>query len=276
MEASYIEEDPDQGLTRIYTYFPALSYHLKTNKQTVDLIQCNDCQMLFLDGVLQSSTKDELNYHMALVHPLLYSLKNKKRILLLGGAEGATTREILRYGDTDIRFITMVDYDSQLVELMCNKGQAWAQGSFQCPCLSIIYDDAWAFIKEEGDYDAVIIDLTDPDFEEMNWSELLMGVMQRIHTNKGGFVMNAGGYDPHNCSHLKTLKMILDHLLQAFPGYQYVFYTTLVPSFGSEWCFVAVYHCEQTVFLKPEHITWLPVPGWLKRQILELDVALLD
>jgi predicted membrane-bound spermidine synthase len=102
MEAKYIEQDPDQGVDRIYTYFPAQSYHLKTNKQTVDLIQCKDCQMLFLDGVLQSSTKDEMNYHMALVHPLLGSLKNKKRILLLGGAEGATTREILRYGENQV------------------------------------------------------------------------------------------------------------------------------------------------------------------------------
>jgi spermidine synthase len=270
MEAKFIEEDPDQGVNRIYTFFPAQSYHLKTDKQTVDLIQCNDCQMLFLDGVLQSSTKDEINYHMALVHPLLGSLTNKKRILLLGGAEGATTREILSYGE-QVSFIRMVDYDSQLVELMCTKGQAWSQGSFQCPCLSIIYDDAWSFIKEEGDYDAVIIDLTDPDFEEMNWSALLMGVMQRIHTNKGGFVMNAGGYDPHNNSHLKKLKMILDHLFQAFPGYQYVFYTTLVPSFGSEWCFVAVYHYKQPISLKPEI-----VPDWLRRQILDLDIKLLQ
>jgi len=230
--------------------------------------------MLFLDGVLQSSTKDEMNYHMALVHPLLHSLKNKSKVLLLGGSEGATTREILSYGQ-QISFIRMVDYDSHLIELMCQKGGAWSQGSFQCPCLSIIYDDAWAFVKEEGDYDAVIIDLTDPDFDTHDWSDLLMGVMKRIQKNEGGFVMNAGGYDPHNCDSLKTLKAILDHLLQAFPGYQYAFYTTLVPSFGSEWCFVAVHHCTQPMYLTPDCIAWLPVPKWISRRIIELDLALL-
>jgi spermidine synthase len=230
--------------------------------------------MLFLDGVLQSSTKDEMNYHMALVHPLLHSLKNKSRILLLGGSEGATTREILSYGE-QISFIRMVDYDSQLVELMCTKGQMWSQGSFQCPCLSIIYDDAWAFVKEQGDYDAVVIDLTDPDFDTQDWTALLVNVMKRVCTLEGGFVMNAGGYDPHSLENLKRLKQILDLVLKLFPGYQYVFYTTLVPSFGSEWCFVAVYHCTRPVCLHREHITWLPVPNWLRRQILELDVALL-
>ena len=275
MEAKYIEKDPDQGVDRIYTYFHENSYHLKTDKQTVDLIQCKDCQMLFLDGVLQSSTKDEMYYHMALVHPLVHSLKNKNRILLLGGAEGATTREILSYGE-QISFIRMVDYDSQLVELMCKKGDAWSQGSFQCPCLSIIYDDAWSFVKEEGDYDAVIIDLTDPDFDTQDWTALLVNVMKRVCTLEGGFVMNAGGYDPHSLENLKRLKRILDLVLKHFPGYQYVFYTTLVPSFGSEWCFAAVYHCTRPVCLRREHLTWLPIPDWIKRQILELDSALLQ
>ena len=77
-------------------------------------------------------------------------LKNKKKILILGGSEGATTRELLRY-DHHLGIIRMVDYDSELVELMCLRGNAWSQGSFQCPCLSIIYDDAWSFIKEEDD-----------------------------------------------------------------------------------------------------------------------------
>ena len=88
--------------------------------------------------------------------------------------------------------------------------------------------------------------------------------------------MNAGGYDPHSLENLKRLKRILDLVLKLFPGYQYVFYTTLVPSFGSEWCFAAVYHCTRPVCLRREHLTWLPIPDWIKRQILELDSALLQ
>ena len=108
------ESDKDQGVERTYLYYKSSSTHVYTEKQDVDLLESPSWgKMLFLDGVLQSTTKDEVIYHNALVHPLMSSLKSRKSILILGGGEGATAREVLRW---PVESVTMVDYDQELVE----------------------------------------------------------------------------------------------------------------------------------------------------------------
>ena len=85
------EKDPGQGVERIYRYYNVGSCHEITDKQGVDIINSIGWgHMLFLDGVLQSTTQDEIIYHNALVHPLLEGLTDRSRILIIGGAEGAT------------------------------------------------------------------------------------------------------------------------------------------------------------------------------------------
>ena len=51
---------------------------------------------LVLDGDTQSSQADERIYHEALVHPAMASVKDRGEVLILGGGEGATLREVLR------------------------------------------------------------------------------------------------------------------------------------------------------------------------------------
>ena len=114
---TYVEKELEQGIERSYIYYTSLSSHYMTKKQEVDIIQSRSSgKMLFLNKVLQSSTQDEIIYHNALVHPLLYSLKDKSKVLILGGGEGATLRDVLRW--KAVRHTTMVEYDDELLEIM--------------------------------------------------------------------------------------------------------------------------------------------------------------
>ena len=80
------ETDTDQGVERSYLYYKSDSAHVHTDKQEVDIINSTYWKkMLFLDGILQSTTKDEVIYHNALVHPFMDVLQCKDRILILGG-----------------------------------------------------------------------------------------------------------------------------------------------------------------------------------------------
>jgi spermidine synthase len=74
--------------------------------------------MLFLDKELQSASYDENIYHETLVHPALNCLTHiqNKRVLVIGGAEGATVREVLKWGDSISR-VDWVDIDAKLVEV---------------------------------------------------------------------------------------------------------------------------------------------------------------
>ena len=72
-------------------------------------------KMLILDGDTQSSQADERIYHEALVHPAMAGATDRSEVLILGGGEGATLREVLRH--PAVRRATMVDIDGEVIEL---------------------------------------------------------------------------------------------------------------------------------------------------------------
>ena len=270
----YHEIDKDQGVERTYSYYNKSSYHLHTDKQEVDLVESAVWgQMLFLDGVLQSTTRDEILYHNALVHPLLDTLKEKKDILILGGGEGATAREVLRW--KGVESVVMVEYDKELVDLMKGKSADWSRGSFNDTRLTVVYEDAWTYMENNSkDYNGVILDLTDPMLKKEDWKPLLENVIKAVKgIGRGGFVMNAGLYTPWNTDQLNELKCMIEELCQTYPGFNYYMYTTIIPSFNGEWTFIVVSHkCRHMI--NPEHLN--VIPPWIRRSIRTLDTTLLN
>src|SRR6266700_994992 len=73
---------------------------------------------LILNDEIQSAEKDEFIYHECLVQPAMALHPRPQDILILGGGEGATVREILRH--PRVRRVTMVDIDGDVVEF-CRK-----------------------------------------------------------------------------------------------------------------------------------------------------------
>lgn len=274
MTECFHELDRDQGVERIYPCYKDSLTHVQTEKQRVDLVESTVWgQMLFLDGVLQSTTMDEILYHSALVHPLLDTLREKKNILILGGGEGATAREVLRWNA--VESVTMVEYDKELVNLMKEQGSKWSQGAFNDTRLNVIYDDAWAFMERNSRaYNGVIVDLTDPDLKKESWKPLLENVLRAVKgVSRGGFVLNAGLYKAWATEDLKELKEYTNELCQANPEFKYYMYTTFIPSFNGEWTFIVVSHISRKM-IDPEYLNILP--KWIRRSIRMLDTELLD
>jgi spermidine synthase len=266
------ETDTDQGVERSYLYYKSDSAHVYTDKQEVDIINSTYWKkMLFLDGTLQSTTKDEVIYHNALVHPFMDTLVSKDNILILGGGEGATAREVLRW--SKVKNVMMVDYDKELVDFIRYHGPEWSMGAFHDRRLTLMFHDAWAFVKTGLEYNGVIIDLTDPDLTKEKWSELLKNVMACVRSKKGGFVMNAGLYQPWSTKKLKEIVLIIKDLCSKNMDFRYYVYTTFVPSFNGEWTFIVVAHrCKFMV--EPEFSD--VIPAWIKRGIKMLPDELLE
>jgi len=265
------EVDKEQGVQRTYIYDSRQSHHIHTEKQEVDILESAIWgKMLFIDGTLQSTSRDESIYHSALVHPLMDALDNKREILILGGAEGATAREVLRWNG--VEKVVQVDYDEELVAYM-KKDLTWSKGAYNDARLKCIYEDAWDFIGRSLPFNGVIVDLTDPDIKKDDWNDLLFQIMVRVAGRRGGFVINAGLYVPWNVDTIKTLRAIVEKLCADFPGYRYHIYTAMIPSFNGEWSFIAV--TRGTNFMKePEHI--MSIPAWIRRQIRTLTNAVID
>src|SRR6266545_2239411 len=113
---------------------------------------------LFLDGMPQSAVSDEYVYHEALVHPALISHADPKRVLIAGGGEGATLREVLRH--PGVERAVMVDIDGELVDLCREHLAEMHQGAFDDPRAEVVIGDALAYLREHEDrFDAIVVDL---------------------------------------------------------------------------------------------------------------------
>lgn len=208
----------------------------KTDYQNVDCFYNRFLgKVLFLDERIQSAQVDEYIFHESLVHPPLITHPKPRQVLILGGGEGATLREVLRH--STVERATMVDVDKQLVEVCRKYLPEWAEGAFSSPKADLVYENARRFVEEAQDkFDVVISDLTEP-FENSPsvylFTEEFFKKIFDILGQDGLFVLQAGSTDPITnrfyCSLVKTLKRV-------FPLVRP--YWTFVLSFAQPWGFI--------------------------------------
>jgi len=119
-------------------------------------------RMLILDGRLQSAEVDEFIYHEALVQPAMLAHPNPRRVLVLGGGEGATLREVLRH--PGVAQAVMVDIDGELVGLCKEWLPGFHAGAFDDPRTELVFADGrgWLAARPEASLDVIICDLPEP------------------------------------------------------------------------------------------------------------------
>ena len=218
--------------------------------EIIDTVPFGRC--LVLDGRTQSSEADEFVYHEALVQPGLTSLHNPRSVFIAGGGEGATLREALSH--RTVEQVVMVDLDQKVVELCQEYLPNHHQGAFHDPRLSLVYDDAAAYLEANPQrYDLLIIDIPDP-LESgpaylMYTREFYRLASQRL--NSGGvMVVQAGPAGPLNYHEVFTA---VHHTISSvFPAVAP--YRAYIPSFGSSWGFILAGETWEPSALTPEEI----------------------
>lgn len=116
---------------------------------------------LFLDGCLQTSEGDEAFYHEPIVHAPCILHGAVKKALILGGGDGGTARELLRW--KTVESVTNVDIDGAVIEACRKHLPNLSKGAFDSPKCKIVVDDALSFLQNCDDkYDVIVCDLTDP------------------------------------------------------------------------------------------------------------------
>jgi spermidine synthase len=198
---------------------------------------------LFLDDEIQSTEADEAIYHECLVHPVMHSAPSRDRVLIIGGGEGATLREVLKW--QDVKHVTWIDIDGELVNA-CQEHLAWANVSPIPECVAFKPMDIYDFFRIHSGpaYDVIIIDLPDPDIDlPYNSDEILQntqfwrGVGKSLAPN-GVFVTHCGpirfSQGLHNgiqwmIEAAKTANIHLDEVEA---------YHIVIPSFQDDWAFL--------------------------------------
>lgn len=119
-------------------------------------------RMLILDGVFQTSEKDEWCYHEMISHVPLMIHPHPERVLIIGGGDGGVAREVCRHDC--VKHVDMCDIDGRVIELAKEYFPHIAAALINPPeKLHVQVGDGIAFAKEAEDaYDVIIIDCSDP------------------------------------------------------------------------------------------------------------------
>ena len=207
----------------------------------------------YMDNSIQSGTIDEKIYHEALVHPVMSSIQERKRVMIIGGGEGATAREVLKW--SGVEEVDMFEWDEDVVDLFRNKYPQWAQGAWDDPRLNINYSDIFEVIKTQPikKYDVIIIDLFEPCEEnKKQWNCLLKNLCSWVTLN-GSIVMYAGMRNilVKEQPYQKLMNIIkYVETWHGIPIYdvslnkEIVPYKVYIPSFSGESTFLLLKHCQ--------------------------------
>lgn len=202
----------------------------KSPYQEIMLVEIEDFgRALIIDNLIQSTERDEYIYHESLVQPALVLHPNPRKVLIIGGGEGATLREVLKH--KTVEKAVMVDIDEKVVEFSKKYLEYMHQGSFYDKRAEAIIMDGLKYVKEAPDkyFDVVILDLTDPYAGEVAkplYSEGFYRDIYRILSDDGVMVTQAG----NSFYYREAYDYVYNNVSKVFP---YIAeYWVWVPSFN--------------------------------------------
>ena len=208
----------------------------QTKFQLIHLVQFEKTLNLYLDGVVQFTSKDEYRYHEALVHPAMAPAPSRENILIIGGGDGLAAREIFKYDD--VKTVKLVDIDPEMVELCATEPliAELNKGALKDPRLKYIPEDAWVFIQENQEiFDVIIVDLPDPEDRILAklYSDVFYHMLGRRLALGGMMTVQSASPSRHKNTFRCIYRTVQASGLYVKP------YHILVPNFG-DWGFMLV------------------------------------
>jgi len=277
-EQSEYSEDTwgEFGVKHVW-YNISVQKSIKTHRGTlVDMIQRPNWGIAcYMDNAIQSCEADEHIYHESLVHPAMCAAAMNdsiKRVMIIGGGEGATAREVLKW--QSVEAVDMFEWDKDIVDLFKTEYSQWAKGAWNDKRLTIYHDDIFEVIKTSptATYDIIIIDLFDPsEANTVEWY-ILLNSIQRWLSSNGAIVMYAGirnfltKMQPyHIIQHIisnhfeKVDDKVINPLLH---NREIVPYKVYIPSFSGESVFLLIKNTASSITFNGQISTHLTDDIW--------------
>lgn len=118
-------------------------------------------RVMALDGIIQTTEKDEYIYHEMLTHVPLFAHGKAQRVLIIGGGDGGMLREVLKH--PQVQQVVQVEIDADVIATAKKYLPNHSQGAFDDPRLQLVIDDGLNFVANtELRFDIIISDATDP------------------------------------------------------------------------------------------------------------------
>ncbi|QAB14503.1 polyamine aminopropyltransferase [Hydrogenovibrio thermophilus] len=181
--------------------------------------------VMALDGVIQTTEKDEFIYHEMMTHVPMLAHGAAKKVLIIGGGDGGILREVLKH-DT-VESVTQVEIDQQVIDMCVQYLPNHSAGAFSNPKANIVIADGVDFVTECTEkFDVIISDSTDPigPGEVLFTSRFYQGIQNCL--NDGGVFVAQNGVSFMQTDEVTTTYKRLSPLFA-----EATFYSAAVPTY---------------------------------------------
>ena len=118
-------------------------------------------RIMALDGVIQTTERDEFIYHEMMAHVPMFAHGNAKKVLIIGGGDGGMLREVLRH--PGVEQVTQVEIDQAVVDMCTKYLPNHSAGAYEHEKTQVVIADGVDYVNETDEkYDVIISDCTDP------------------------------------------------------------------------------------------------------------------
>lgn len=201
------------GASGIFFTVQEVLYEGRSKFQRIEIIRNKDYgRVLLLDGLVQTTERDEFYYHEMLVHPALTSHARPKNVLIIGGGDGGALREVLKH---PVEKAWLVEIDGKVIEA-CRDHFPWLRATFRDPRAELVVADGNVFIdKVRETFDVILVDSSDPVGPSTVLHQEAFYRKLKAKLNPGGIIAaQAGSLMLHLDSHARKsvfLKRIFRH-----------------------------------------------------------------
>ncbi len=134
----------------------------KTRFQNIEIYQTTDWgNLMVIDGCIMLTGRDNFLYHEMMSHPALFTHARAKRVVIIGGGDCGTLREVLRHDE--VESATQVEIDERVTRLAEKHFPELCEANSD-PRAELLFDDGIKYMADcaPGSVDVVIVDSTDP------------------------------------------------------------------------------------------------------------------
>lgn len=176
---------------------------------------------LLLDDLWMCAEGEEKTYHELIVHPALTTAPRIDRVLIIGGGDGGTAREVLRH--PEVKHVDMVEVDGLVVQASKDHlptiGSAWDD-----PRLNVMIADGIDFVAKSTElYDVVIVDGSDPVGPAVGlFNEAFYRNCARVLQPHGVFVTQSESPNVHRDVHVEMVRTLGRVFTRVHPYYDTV------------------------------------------------------
>jgi spermidine synthase len=137
-------------------------YQSRTTQQNLTIFSnAHFGRVMALDGIVQTTSKDEFIYHEMLTHVPIIAHGNVSNVLIVGGGDGGILREVLKH--PHIQSVVLVEIDREVIDFCREYLPDHSRGGFEDPRLELVVDNGMNYVLDSADtFDVIISDGTDP------------------------------------------------------------------------------------------------------------------